>query len=55
MKMNTNYKKIKSYISSIEKYQIKSKELDENNNIENISINFELPLPKGRRFLTKNS
>ncbi len=43
MKMNTNYKQIKSYISAIEKYQIKSKELDENNNkIENISINYKL-------------
>lgn len=41
--MNTNYKQIKSYISGIEKYQIKSKELDENNNkIENISINYKL-------------
>ena len=41
--MNTNYKQIKSYISAIEKYQIKSKELDENNNkIENISINYKL-------------
>lgn len=41
--MNTNYKQIKTYISSIEKYQIKSKKLDENNNeIENISINYKL-------------
>lgn len=37
MKMNTNYKQIKSYISSIEKYKIKSSELD-----ENISINYKL-------------
>ena len=41
--MKTNYEQIKSYIKSIEKYQIKSKELDKNNNdIEHISINYKL-------------
>ena len=41
--MNTNYTQIKTYISSIKKYQIKSIEIDNNNQeIENISINYKL-------------
>lgn len=38
--MSTNYQKIKTYISSIEKYQIKSIDLNANNEI--ISINYKI-------------
>lgn len=39
--MNTNYQKIKDYIASIEKYQIKTKEINQDNNeIDKLSINY---------------